>query len=171
MLIIDQHAAHERILFEQLKAGLKERGRASQMLMLPLEVMMTSDEIQSLSEFREEIEAIGFAFVTKPHAVEVNEIPEGLKPAEASELLLSLADALKNGTGTAALARDILFEKALYQSACKAAIKGGREYPPEYIQWLCEQLQRIPDITVCPHGRPVAMELTHAYIDHQFKRA
>ena len=92
-------------------------------------------------------------------------------PAAAAELLQTLADQLHEGTGNAALSRDILFEKALYQGACKAAIKAGREYPPEYIEWLCQQLQKLPDITVCPHGRPVAMELKHSYIDRQFKRS
>ena len=79
--------------------------------------------------------------------------------------------ALAEGTGNATLSRDILFEKALYQGACKAAIKAGREYPPEYVKWLVERLMALPDITVCPHGRPVAMVLSHANIDHQFKRS
>ena len=51
-----------------------------------------------------------------------------------------------------------------------AAIKGGRDYPPEYNEELCRKLMALPDITVCPHGRPVAMELTHAALDRQFKR-
>ena len=54
--------------------------------------------------------------------------------------------------------------------ACKAAIKGGRDYPPEYNEVLCKKLFSLPDITVCPHGRPVAMTLSHANIDRQFKR-
>ena len=100
----------------------------------------------------------------------MNEIPEGLTPAAATELLLSLPATLQAGEGNAALSRDILFEKALYQGACKAAIKAGREYPPEYVEWLVGKLMALPDITVCPHGRPVAMVLSHANIDRQFKR-
>ena len=65
---------------------------------------------------------------------------------------------------------DIIFEKALYQASCKAAIKAGREYPEGHIKWLVDKLMEIPDITVCPHGRPVAMELSKGNIDRQFLR-
>ena len=85
-------------------------------------------------------------------------------------MLTTMADRLKSGTGSASLTRDIVFEKALYQASCKASIKGGREYPPEYIEWLIAKLMEIPDITVCPHGRPVAMELSKGNIDRQFLR-
>ena len=171
LLLIDKHAAHERVLFEELRAKLKAREDATQILLLPLLLSISTEDAALLEAYREEITAIGFAFTVSEHSVSVSEIPEGLKPAEAGELLLSLPATLAEGTGNAALSRDILFEKALYQGACKAAIKAGREYPPEYVKWLVERLMALPDITVCPHGRPVAMVLTHANIDHQFKRS
>ncbi|MBE6702823.1 MAG: DNA mismatch repair endonuclease MutL [Ruminococcaceae bacterium] len=171
MLLIDKHAAHERLLFEKLRANMKNRSEATQILLIPMQVTLSVGDADTLTLYRDEVEAIGFAYTVKDCGVSVSEIPEGLSPLMASELLFTLASRLQDGTGNAALSREILFERALYQSACKAAIKAGREYPPEYIEWLCEQLQRLPDITVCPHGRPVAMELTHAYIDHQFKRS
>ena len=80
------------------------------------------------------------------------------------------AERIRTETGSAQLTRDILFEKALYQASCKAAIKAGRAYASEHIAWICDRLMRIPDITVCPHGRPVAMTLTRANLDRQFKR-
>ncbi|MBQ8340902.1 MAG: DNA mismatch repair endonuclease MutL [Clostridia bacterium] len=171
MLLIDKHAAHERVLFEQLRANMKHRNEVSQILMIPMNLSLSRGDVETLEFYKTEIAAIGFSYVTNDYGLSVSEIPEGLAPAAAGELLTALAVHLHEGTGSAALARDIVFEKALYQGACKAAIKAGREYPPEYIAWLCDQLQKIPDITVCPHGRPVAMELTHAYIDHQFKRS
>ena len=63
-----------------------------------------------------------------------------------------------------------MFEKALYQGACKAAIKAGREYPAGYGERVVAELMRLPDITFCPHGRPVAMEMTKKMFDRQFKR-
>ncbi|MBE6604274.1 MAG: DNA mismatch repair endonuclease MutL [Ruminococcaceae bacterium] len=170
LLLIDKHAAHERVLFEELRAKLQTREDTAQILLLPLTLPLGSEDAALLEAYREEIAAIGFAFSVGEHSVSVHEIPEGLKPAEAGELLLSLPHTLSEGTGNAALSRDILFEKALYQGACKAAIKAGREYPPEYVKWLVERLMALPDITVCPHGRPVAMVLSHANIDRQFKR-
>ena len=171
LLLIDKHAAHERVLFEELNARRKARGReATQILLLPLDVPLSGEDRETLEANREEVEAVGFAFRLSAHAASVSEIPEGLEPAAAGELLASLAVTLREGTGTAAHADDLHFEKALYQSACKAAIKGGREYPPGYNEELCKKLMALPDVTVCPHGRPVAMELTRAALDRQFKR-
>lgn len=170
ILVIDKHAAHERILFEGLKAGMKERGKASQMLMLPLEIMMTSDEIQTLAEYREEIEAVGFEFSTGRYTATVTAIPEGISTDVVSDMLAVMAERIKSNTGSAKLTRDILFEKALYQAACKAAIKAGREYSRGHIEWLVAKMMELPDITVCPHGRPVAMELSKKNLDRQFER-
>ncbi len=171
LLLIDKHAAHERVLFEELRAKMKARTEATQILLLPLSLSISREDAALLDAYRAEIEAVGFAFTLGAHTVEVSEIPEGLKPNEAGALLLSLPTTLVEGTGEAKLSRDILFERALYQGACKAAIKAGREYPPEYVEWLVKKLMELPDITVCPHGRPVAMVLSHAQIDRQFKRS
>ncbi|MBR4013826.1 MAG: hypothetical protein IKJ00_05970, partial [Clostridia bacterium] len=170
LLLIDKHAAHERIIFEQLKAGMKNDDRVSQMLMLPIEVMLTSEEIQIIAQYASEIEAIGFEFTTGKYTVSVSAIPEGISTDAVPDMLAVIADRIKNNTGSAKLTRDIIFEKALYQASCKAAIKAGREYPPEYIKWLVDRLMELPDITVCPHGRPVAMELSKKELDRQFER-
>ncbi len=170
MLLIDKHAAHERILFEQLKAGLQTAGNASQLLMLPLEIMLTSDEIQTLTQYRAELEAIGFTFESGRYTVTVSAIPEGIESDAVGDMLAVMAERIRSNTGSAKLTRDIVFEKALYQAACKAAIKAGRVYPPEYTKWLVDRLMALPDITVCPHGRPVAMELSKKQLDHQFER-
>ena len=170
MLLIDKHAAHERIIFEQLKAGLKDIKVTSQMLMLPIEIMMTSDELQAISDYRAEIEATGFEFSFGRYALNVSAIPEGIAPDGVADMLLVMAERLRSGTGTAGLTRDIAFEKALYQASCKAAIKAGREYSPAQIKTIVDKLMQIPDITVCPHGRPVAMVLDKKNLDRQFER-
>jgi DNA mismatch repair protein MutL len=102
--------------------------------------------------------------------VSVTAIPGGISADGVNDMLATMADRLKNGTGNAELTRDILFEKALYQASCKASIKGGREYPPEYVEWLVAEMMKIPDITVCPHGRPVAMEISRKNLERQFGR-
>ena len=169
-LLVDKHAAHERINFEKLKAGMKKNERPSQLLMIPIDIMLTSDEVHIISEYRAEIEALGFDFSTARNTVSVNAIPGGVNASEVADMITAMADRLKNGTGNAGLTRDILFEKALYQAACKASIKGGREYPPEYVEWLIAEMMKIPDITVCPHGRPVAMEISRKNLERQFGR-
>lgn len=171
LLIVDKHAAHERIIFEELKASMhRQRTGASQLLMLPIEVMMTSDEIETLVEYKAEIESVGFEFTTGRYTASVTAIPDGINADAVGDMLAVMADRIKSNTGTALITRDIIFEKALYQAACKAAVKAGREYPHEYVEWIIGKLMELPDITVCPHGRPVAIELTHKKLDYQFER-
>ena len=170
MLIIDQHAAHERILFEQLKAGLHEMEICSQMLMLPVDSMMTAAEVETLREYDGELKKIGFSLRYARNTVSADAIPEGISTNAVSDMLQTMAGRLLDNTGSVKLTRDIIFEKALYQAACKAAIKAGREYAQGHIQWLVKKLMELPDITFCPHGRPVAMELTKRTLDRQFDR-
>ena len=170
MLLIDKHAAHERIIFEQLKAGLKDVKINSQMLMLPIEIMMTSDELQAICDYRAEVEAVGFELSAGRYSLSVTAIPEGIETDGVVDMLLVMAERIKSGTGSAGLTKDILFEKALYQASCKAAIKAGREYSKEQIKLIVDKLMELPDITVCPHGRPVAMILDKKNLDRQFER-
>ena len=170
MLIIDKHAAHERILFEQLKAGMYAKTPVSQLLMIPIEVMMTSAEVEALREYSEELERIGFSLRYARNTVFADAIPEGIASNAVPDMLGTMAGRILSSTGSVKLTRDILFEKALYQAACKAAIKAGRSYQPEHIEWLVGKLMEIPDITFCPHGRPVALELSHHTLDKQFDR-
>ena len=170
MLVIDKHAAHERILFEQLKASLQQVETVSQLLMLPVDVMMTSAEVESLKEYSAELERIGFSLRYARNTVSADAIPENVESGAVADMLQSMAGRILNSTGSVKLTRDIIFEKALYQAACKAAIKAGRAYADEHIEWLVKKLMEIPDITFCPHGRPVALELTHHTLDKQFDR-
>lgn len=170
LLLIDKHAAHERILFEGLKANLAKAEVVSQMLLLPLEVLLTRGEVGALEEYRGELEKIGFSIEFGKQTLIVSAIPEGIESGAVADMLSTMADRILTGTGSVKLTRDILFEKALYQAACKAAIKAGREYADGHIEWIVGKLMELPDITFCPHGRPVAMELSHKTIDGQFDR-
>ncbi len=170
MLLIDKHAAHERIIFEELKANMKNKAIDSQLLMLPIEVMLRSDEVGLLDAYRPELEAVGFTYTCLRNTVRVDSIPAGILPGAVPDMIATIAEQLESGVDGARLTRDIFFEKALYQAACKAAIKAGRDYPAEQIGVLVDKLMAIPDITFCPHGRPVAMEMSKRNIDHQFER-
>ena len=85
-------------------------------------------------------------------------------------MFATCAAQLTAGTGDPKLTRDTVFEKALFQASCKAAIKAGRNYSPEQTAYVVDQLMRLPDVTFCPHGRPVAMEIKKRTLDHQFER-
>ena len=81
-----------------------------------------------------------------------------------------MLDDINDGRGNPEITEQIRREKALYQIACKAAIKGGRKYDIAIIEWLVTKVLSIPDITVCPHGRPIAYKLTKSELDRQFDR-
>ena len=86
-------------------------------------------------------------------------------------MLLELAASLAAGTGDVATSRDRIYEKALYQASCKAAVKGGREDLPETVRWIAEQVLTRPEIKFCPHGRPVAFEMTKKQFEQRFERS
>ncbi len=170
VIVIDKHAAHERILFEELRARMHENEASSQLLMLPIEVMLTTDELTALEGYRAEIEKVGFRFEIKKHMAEITALPTGIDQSAASDMFIEFADRILDKTGSIDVSRHLVFERALYQASCKAAIKAGREYPPEYVKLLVEKLMRLPDITFCPHGRPIAVEMTKNDLDKQFER-
>ncbi len=172
LLIIDKHAAHERILFEQLKRNAATQSVTSQCLLVPIRVALDESELAAVIEYRSELLASGFdcGIDRENRCATLSQIPREINMHLAQDAFLTMAQRLADGTGEASLTRELLFEKALYQSACKAAMKGGRDDTPENIKWIVEQVLCLPDITVCPHGRPIAIELTHSYLDRQFER-
>lgn len=169
MLMIDKHAAHERLIFESLKRAQSSQARETQCMAIPIEVMLMSDEIASLEEYRSRIEAVGFGFKSARNTVYVTEIPTTIPVNSVSAIFESFAESIKNGSGVE-LTADIIFEKALYQASCKAAIKAGRVYPDGYADWLVRELKANPEVICCPHGRPIAIEINKNTIDHLFKR-
>lgn len=172
MLLIDKHAAHERIIFEQLRANLRRQDYEvdSQLMLIPVDVMLMSDEVGVIESYRPQLERIGFAFSCLRNTVRVEALPVGIETSAVSDMFAAFASQLANGTGDPKLTRDTVFEKALFRASCKAAIKAGRNYSPEQTALIVDQLMRLPDVTFCPHGRPVAMEIRKRTLDHQFER-
>ena len=171
LLIIDKHAAHERIIFEDLKRGRNNDAYvASQKLMLPLTVLLTPDELSVVSEYSTDFKKVGFDFCINERSVDIISIPTSISPSDAEGLFVEMVGNLTDGAGTPENTENIRREKALYSVACKAAIKGGRAYDSSIIKWLIEKVLELPDITVCPHGRPIAYKLKKSELDRQFER-
>lgn len=170
MYLIDKHAAHERIIFEDLKKKTKEATPSSQMLLIPIEAYFTSDEISTLCEWEAEIKSVGFNFEINASKVSILEIPNGIEQNSATDMLITFATRLMKGEGDAQTTKDEFFEKALYQASCKAAIKAGRIYDQAHIKWICDRVLTLDNIRYCPHGRPVAFEITKHFLEKQFER-
>ncbi len=171
LLLIDKHAAHERILFEDMKKNLREES-TSQMLLLPLEITLSPAELAAAEDYRAEIEAAGFGYTTSEgrRMAIINQIPAILNNSAAESMFVTVTGKLANGTGDVATTRDNFFEQALYQASCKAAIKAGRIYDESHLKWICDRVLSNPEIRFCPHGRPVAFEMTQSDIERSFKR-
>lgn len=167
--LIDKHAAHERILFERLRRNMRERAAegASQLLMTPLKVQLTSEEAAVITEYSSDIRATGFDFTLDGNTAIITALPQGFTTEMATEAFVVFGSELQVSVGET---RDAIFERTLFSCACKAAIKGGRVYGDAHIRWLCDELFSLRDIKYCPHGRPVTLEITKSSLDRQFGR-
>lgn len=172
LVVIDKHAAHERILFEDMRAKLRGAVPTSQCLLVPLVLDLPQSDFSALCEYRAEFVAIGFDFETEEeaHRVKLTQIPSALTAAEASDLVSVIADLLASGAGDLGIARREAYEKALYQASCKAAMKGGRVDSESDMRFVVEKVLTTPSLTVCPHGRPMVVNLTKYALDKQFGR-
>ncbi len=171
LLVIDKHAAHERVIFEDLKKKSESDGRvASQSLLLPLSVVLSPDELSVAEEYADELRAIGFDYTLNGKLADIVAIPDAISITDAEGLFVKMTDELVEGRGNPEITEKIRREKALYQIACKAAIKGGRVYDKSIIEWLVGKVLLLPDITVCPHGRPIAYRISKTELDRQFDR-
>ncbi len=171
LLMIDKHAAHERILFEDMKKNISS-GADSQILLLPLNIRLSPEEAAALHQYGDDIRATGFEFVADANSqdITITAIPTGLSNEDAKTFFVTVTGQLASGTGNPSVTRQQLYEQALYQASCKAAIKAGRIYDEGHIEWICKQVLSDPAIRFCPHGRPVAFELSKNDIEHKFKR-
>lgn len=170
LYLIDKHAAHERIIFEDLKKKLSEATPSSQMLMLPIEITLANEEIVAVNEWQSEINKTGFGFSLNGNRASIYELPSEIDACMGADAFVTLVNDLSRGETTADKSRYEVFEKALYQASCKAAIKAGRIYEKEHIKWIVDRVLTLDNIKYCPHGRPVAFEITRNFLEKEFER-
>ena len=171
LIIIDKHAAHERILFEELLEQTEKYGTINtQPLLVPIDVTLDDFSCAMINEFAEEFAFSGFSLEVNSPSVSITAIPDAISAADAEELFAEMTESILSSGSAPSLTLATKREKSLYQIACKAAIKGGRSYDKAHIEWLVEKVMSMPDITVCPHGRPIAMKMTKTELDRRFNR-
>ncbi len=172
VLVVDKHAAHERILFEDMRRILDKSEKHSQLLMIPEEIGLGSEELAALLEFSDEIKALGFDYVINDRnkTAVISRIPSLVDIEEARDLLVTALGQLASGTGRGDVTAATVFERALYQASCKAAMKAGIVDNETNTRWIVDRLFEIPDIKYCPHGRPCTFELTASELEKRFKR-
>lgn len=168
LYIIDQHAAHEKVLFEKTMAGLKNKEFTSQMLNPPIILTLSDQEIELLEKFQKNFEEIGYeieAFGGKEYAV--RGVPANLYSIGSKELLLNIIDTLSLESAT--IKSDMISEKIASMS-CKAAVKGNNKLSVQEAEELIDQLLKLDNPYHCPHGRPTIISMSKYEIEKKFKR-
>jgi DNA mismatch repair protein MutL len=167
--IIDQHALHERILYEHLRRRIESGPIETQSLLVPEPVDLTPAEAAAAMEHRELLGRLGLAVESfGGGTVLVTGFPAMLANLPPAEILRGLLEQLVSGVG-APERRDLL-DAMLHTIACKAAIKAGDRLTPQEISVLLEQRHLVDDAHHCPHGRPTALVFTREELDRRFKR-
>lgn len=166
MLIVDKHAAHERVLFEKLRAGEMEHSR--QLLMTPVRVLLGADESEALLNNSEITRKMGFSFGFEvlPY-VNITGIPTFAQELDLEELVTEIAGNLVLGKSNP---NPEYLDDTLHTIACKAAIKANDRNDPAELQKLAEEVYNDERIRHCPHGRPVMFVLSKYELEKQFRR-
>jgi DNA mismatch repair protein MutL len=168
MYIIDQHAAHEKVMYEQLMKQLKEEEIPSQELMPPVVITLTDQEEALLSDHEEEFRKAGYEI--EPfggHEFAVRAVPDILPSVLKEDLLKEMIGSLSEDTPQSLPER--ILEKTASMS-CKAAVKGNRRISPEEASYLISELFKLSDPYNCPHGRPTIIKITEKELEKRFKR-
>ncbi len=162
--IIDQHAAHERILFERLYASM-QGDAVSQVLLFPQMVKLTPKESALIEDLMPELENMGFIIDDMGFGtLSVKAVPEALSQINSEKFLASLEENIKN------LRTGELKRNKLMQMACKSAIKGGDKLGNSDIKLLLKLIKEEGVPLSCPHGRPILIRLTKRELEVRFKR-
>ena len=165
--IIDKHAAHERILFEKLKAN--QETISSQTLLSPIACHLSPDSTAALLGNKDTLCALGFDLESfGDNTVLVRQIPMDLSPEDVTEVLDELASDLMNGRRENP---DTVRDELLHTVACKAAIKAGWKTDILELQALVKTVMEREDLKYCPHGRPICISLSKKELEKQFKRS
>jgi len=169
LIIVDQHAAHERLVYEQLKTALASRGVPAQMLLVPEIVDLGEDDAERLAKHADTLRRFGLSVERfGPGAVAVRETPAMLGEVDAGQLIRDLADEIGEHDTTETLTRRL--DAIAATMACHGSVRSGRKLRPEEMNALLRQMEATPGSGTCNHGRPTYIELKLADIERLFGR-
>ena len=168
LVLLDQHAAHERIILEQLKKSSGEKV-ISQSLLMPEIINLTPGQIMLFSEYVDFLREIGLEIeIFGRDAIAVKAVPATLSQIKINEMISDIADQLSDQNQMPSLQEKR--EKILASLACRAAIKANRVLSNEEVAALCHELEATPFNLTCPHGRPITINFSLSEIEKMFKR-
>ena len=167
LLLIDQHAVHERLLFDRMMSAY-DRHEAGQELLIPMVATVTRREAELLEENKDLLHGLGLT--VEPFGdqeVSIRSIPMILGQPQAREFLTDILDQLQSERGTVTMEKR---RSAILQMACKHAVKGGDPLGEDEIRDLVTRMIDQKVTPTCPHGRPLVVALSHQELDKKFRR-
>src|SRR5262245_3239987 len=170
LLLIDQHVAHERILFEQHWRALRGKRVEVQRMLIPDTIDLTPAQASTFDQLLPELEENGFELGRlSGRTVAIRAVPAMLAPGAAQSLLAELLDAIEEDRK--GLSLDELSAEIAAGLACRAAIKINMSLAPEKMRWLVDELLKMENPATCPHGRPIILRITAREIERGFQRS
>jgi DNA mismatch repair protein MutL len=169
LIIVDMHAAHERITYEQLKAALAARRLQGQPLLVPISVEVSVREADLVEQFADELAQVGLEIVRRaPQQVLVRAMPLLLEGGNAETLVRDVLSDLGDGQGTRRI--EALSNELLATMACHAAVRASRRLTIEEMNALLREMERTERSEACNHGRPTWTQVTLEDLDRLFLR-
>jgi len=167
--IIDQHVAHERVLFEQHLRARRDGQLTGQRILMPLMVELSPRQLVIFERIAEELTANGFEVAQMgPRSVAIHATPAGIASADAERLLTEILDGIEREN--AAISMDSLQAKIAASTSCHAAIKVNMPLDETKMKWLLAELAKTESPMSCPHGRPIVLRYSVKDIERAFKR-
>src|SRR5580700_6587134 len=167
--IIDQHVAHERVLFEQHLRARREGQLTGQRVLVPMMVELSPRQIVIFERIAEELTANGFEVAQMgPRSVAIHAAPAGIATSDAERLLMEILDGTEREN--AAISMDSLQAKIAASTSCHAAIKVNMPLDQKKMEWLLGELAKTEAPMSCPHGRPIVLRYSVREIERAFKR-
>lgn len=171
MVILDQHVAHERVIYDRLRKGMEMGGLEVQRLLLPATVTLGAREAQALFEHLDELRNVGFE--VEPFGggtFLVRAVPAVAASASPEAMLAELASDLAALDGAGRASREGVLDAVITAAACKGAVKAGQPLSPAEMRKLVQDLLDTENPFTCPHGRPIVVNITHEELLKRFKR-
>ena len=167
LLMIDQHAAHERLNYEALKKELENTGIMQQMILEPIEIKLHPNEYEVYTENKDEFSKLGFECQANGDIITVTAIPGDISWSDGEPLFLELLSQMSDMKNSIISERK---ERLLYTISCKASIKANMKISQQEMENLVSKVFALENINTCPHGRPIVISLSKNQIEKDFRR-
>lgn len=166
--IIDQHAAHERVMYEKLVKKVHNSEKIKQILMIPEVLEVKNNELQIVKDNMELFDKVGFEIEEfGGNSIKISAVPSEITGIAIKELFYDLIDSLQKESG---VKENDKVEYFIFTMACKAAVKANMNLDYREIESLMEQMMKLENPFTCPHGRPTAIKMTKGELEKKFKR-